>query len=83
MSDISYPLYVIHGVAGYSLLRILLDMGLKPWVSLLITTFIAVLLAFLLHKLIELPSQKLGKRLIHRTRIRSEIDSSAAQVTPG
>lgn len=83
MSDISYPLYVIHGVAGYSLLRILLDMGLKPWVSLLITTFIAVLLAFLLHKLIELPSQKLGKRLIHRARIRSEMDSSAAQAPAG
>ena len=60
-ADISYPLYVIHGVAGYVVLRILLDLGIKGWQSLLIVTITAILLALTMHKLIEEPSQKFGK----------------------
>ncbi|WP_206202201.1 acyltransferase family protein [Tepidiphilus succinatimandens] len=63
LADISYPLYVIHGVAGYVALRILLDMGFRAWASLLIVTIICLFLSWLLHVLIESPSQKLGKRL--------------------
>lgn len=63
LADISYSLYVIHGVAGYVALRIMLDMGFKAWSSLLIVTTTCLLLSWLLHVLIESPSQKLGKRL--------------------
>lgn len=63
LADISYPLYVIHGVAGYVALRIMLDVGFKAWVSLLIVTTACLFLSWLLHVLIENPSQKLGKRL--------------------
>lgn len=63
LADISYPLYVIHGVAGYVALRIMLDMGFKAWTSLVIVTVGCLLLSRLLHLAVEFPSQKLGKRL--------------------
>jgi len=63
LADISYPLYVIHGVAGYVALRIMLDMGFKAWLSLLIVTSVCLFLSWLLHVLIERPSQRLSKQL--------------------
>ncbi|MBO3276222.1 acyltransferase family protein [Pseudomonas schmalbachii] len=63
LANISYPLYVIHGVAGYVALRIMLDLGFKAWVSLLVVTAAALSLSWLLHVLVEQPSQVLGKRL--------------------
>lgn len=63
-ANISYPLYIIHGVAGYVALRILLEMGFKAWVSLLIVTFSIIFSSWLIHILIESPSQRAGKRLV-------------------
>ncbi|CAD7543764.1 acyltransferase [Aeromonas hydrophila] len=63
LADISYPLYVIHGVAGYVALRILLDLGMKAWMSLLIVTGGCIFLSLVLHKLVEKPSQRIGKKL--------------------
>ena len=63
LADISYPLYVIHGVAGYVALRLLLDQGFKAWTSLTLVTTVCLLVAWLLHRLIERPSQALGKRV--------------------
>ena len=61
LADISYPLYVIHGVGGYIALRILLDKGFKAWLALIIVTVGSITLSWLLHKAVEKPSQKLGK----------------------
>ncbi|QKC86064.1 acyltransferase [Mesorhizobium sp. NZP2077] len=69
-ADISYPLYVIHGVAGYAALRVLLDLGAKAWVSLAIVTAGAIALAWLLHITVEIPSHNLGKRLASSLRTR-------------
>ncbi|TPN44471.1 acyltransferase [Mesorhizobium sp. B1-1-4] len=68
-ADISYPLYVIHGVAGYVGLRVLLDLGAKAWLSLIIVTAGATALAWVLHVLVEVPSHSLGKRLAARLRL--------------
>lgn len=54
---------MIHGVAGYVALRILLDLGMKAWVSLLIVTGGCIFLSWVLHKLVEKPSQRVGKKL--------------------
>ncbi|TPL49242.1 acyltransferase [Mesorhizobium sp. B2-4-4] len=67
-ADISYPLYVIHGVAGYVGLRVLLDLGVKAWLSLIIVTAGATGLAWVLHVVVETPSHNLGKRLAARLR---------------
>lgn len=66
LADISYPLYVIHGVAGYVALRLLLDQGCKAWLALTLVTSGVLLAAWLLHRLIEKPSQTLGRRLARR-----------------
>lgn len=63
LADISYPLYVLHGVAGYVALRIMLDMGFKAWVSLLLVTAVCFLFSWFLHVLIEKPSQIFGKKI--------------------
>lgn len=55
LAKISYPLYVSHGVFGYVLLRILIINGFNPIFSLLGTTLICLLNAFLIHKYVELP----------------------------
>ncbi len=66
LADISYPLYVIHGVAGYAALRLLLDRGVQPSAALLLVTASSLSAAWLLHRLVEMPSQRLGKRLAAR-----------------
>lgn len=63
LADISYPLYVIHGVAGYVALRIMLEKGFKAWLALLVVTASCLIFSWLLHVGVESPSQKLGKKL--------------------
>jgi peptidoglycan/LPS O-acetylase OafA/YrhL len=63
LADISYPLYVIHGVAGYVVLRVMLDRGVKAWVALCVVTGAAFLLAWLIHITIERPCRVFGKKI--------------------
>lgn len=79
-ADISYPLYVIHGVAGYVALRIMLEMGFRAWFSLLVVTTICIASSWLLHVLVEAPSQKLGKKLAAmRTGVPTDYNTPARQ----
>ena len=66
IAAISYPLYVVHGVAGYVLMRSFLSMGMAPWLNILLTACAATAVAYLLHVIVEVPTQKLGKRLGRR-----------------
>ncbi len=70
-ADISYPLYVIHGLPGYIALRILLDRGVKAWMALLGVTIVVTALAWVMHVLLEMPLQQLGKQLGKRFAIQS------------
>lgn len=63
LADISYPLYVVHGVAGYAALRVLVDIGVKAWLSLIIVTTGAIGLAWVLHVVVEVPSHSFGKQI--------------------
>ena len=62
-ADISYPLYVIHGVAGYASMRVLMDLGAPAWVTLALVTAGSLSLAWVLHIAVEKPTQQLGKRI--------------------
>lgn len=73
LADISYPLYIVHSIAGYVVLRIMLDMNFEFWLSLLIVVITSLLLSWFLHVLIELPSQKLGKKLAKKLSANIEI----------
>jgi peptidoglycan/LPS O-acetylase OafA/YrhL len=65
-SNISYPLYVIHAVAGYSILLVLLDLGMKPTLALLLVTGCVIGLSALIHRFIERPTQRLARRVGQR-----------------
>jgi len=63
LSDISYPLYVIHVLPGYVLMDLMLSSGANPSLSIAAATIVSFLCAWLLHVFVELPSHNLGKNL--------------------
>lgn len=66
LASISYPLYVVHGVAGYATLRVLINVGVPVWASLPLVTVGAVAIAWVLHVTVEQPTQRAGRRLAAR-----------------
>ena len=63
LARISYPLYVVHAVAGYAVLRLLLEAGLPAGPAILATTALALGAAILLHVLVEVPTQRAAHRI--------------------
>jgi len=63
LADISYPLYVLHCLVGWSLLSMLMTIGLGYELALVFVLLIVIGLAYLVHRLVELPSNRLGKSL--------------------
>ena len=66
LARISYPLYVVHGVAGYAVIRLLLEAGWPPVAAIPAATVLALAAAAALHLLVEVPTQRaahdLGRR---------------------
>jgi peptidoglycan/LPS O-acetylase OafA/YrhL len=62
-ADISYPLYAVHGVLGYTILVHAIEAGVALWMAAAVALLVVIGVAALVHKLIELPSQSCGKRL--------------------
>lgn len=58
LSKISYPLYVVHGVGGYVVMRIAVDHGIGPLAAGLLALTYAVLAATILHLVVEEPSRR-------------------------
>jgi peptidoglycan/LPS O-acetylase OafA/YrhL len=63
---ISYPLYVVHAIGGYILLRMLAGAGIHPLICMVLTVAAALATASIIHMLVELPTHKLGRRLARR-----------------
>ncbi len=63
LATLSYPIYIIHGVIGYILLTVLVTHNVNFYIALVIVFFIIVSLAYLLHKTVEMPANKLGKQV--------------------
>lgn len=63
VEKISFSLYVIHGVNGYYLLSVLDRVGVHPVMAVILTCFVAVILAWILYKTIENPSIRFIKKL--------------------
>lgn len=59
-ANISYPMYVLHAVIGYTLISVFYSFIPNPYLVVAIVFSIITLLSHLLHKYIELPSNKLG-----------------------
>jgi peptidoglycan/LPS O-acetylase OafA/YrhL len=67
-ADISYPLYVVHALTGYVLLKVIMHQGLAYGYAVCVVLAIVTALAWLLHKTIETTSSEYGKRLAGRLR---------------
>ncbi len=63
LSDISYPLYVVHGVAGYIVLHALMRLQVNADLAIVITIVLAVLVAYAIHVLVELPTHRRGQKI--------------------
>ncbi|MCR0984798.1 acyltransferase family protein [Roseomonas populi] len=63
LARISYPLYVVHGVAGFAVMRLLLEAGWGPGAAILAATALAFVAALILHLGVERPTQRAAHRL--------------------
>jgi peptidoglycan/LPS O-acetylase OafA/YrhL len=61
-ADISYPLYVVHPVLGYALLSVMAGHGFRAPLAVLAAAAAAIATAWMLHKLVEAPTHRLGQR---------------------
>jgi peptidoglycan/LPS O-acetylase OafA/YrhL len=67
LSKISYPLYVVHAVLGYIILYFVTTIAqFSNNISILIAFLVATLVAFMLHKFIEVPTHQFGKKIIEQ-----------------
>lgn len=64
LSDVSYPLYCTHLLAGYCVLVAGSRIGLPQGLTLIAALASCLALAYALHWLVEQPSQVLGKRAV-------------------
>ncbi|MFT4097670.1 MAG: acyltransferase [Rhodoblastus sp.] len=65
-SDISYPVYIIHGVAGYVMLNAMMRAGWNTDAAALSTIAFMVGLAWLVHRFVEQPTHRIGQRIARR-----------------
>ena len=63
LADISYPLYVAHAMPGYAIVRLMLAAKAPPWVGIAAAAIWAFGGAVLLHRIVEVPTRNLGRRL--------------------
>ncbi|HEV7776841.1 MAG TPA: acyltransferase [Luteibacter sp.] len=61
LADISFPLYLVHSMIGYVAMPILIDKGVPYTFAWMISLGLALLVAFLVHKCVELPVNDFGK----------------------
>jgi peptidoglycan/LPS O-acetylase OafA/YrhL len=58
LGRISYPLYLVHAVVGYQVIRIGVEQGCTTLVGVIAATFVSVAAAVALHFLVERPGQR-------------------------
>jgi peptidoglycan/LPS O-acetylase OafA/YrhL len=66
LADVSYPLYAVHGFAGYCYMRVFVSVWDRPWLALMSCLAASLGLAYGLHRLVEGPCTRLGKSLAGR-----------------
>jgi peptidoglycan/LPS O-acetylase OafA/YrhL len=67
LADISFPLYLVHSMIGYVTMPILIDRGLPYGMAWPTSVGLAVLVAWLVHRHVELPVNAFGKKLTFET----------------
>jgi peptidoglycan/LPS O-acetylase OafA/YrhL len=65
-ADISYPLYCVHPLVGYCVLKALMGNGVPFGGAVIVALATAVTLAWLIHRTVETGSNELGRRWARR-----------------
>ena len=68
LSDISYPLYLLHGVNGYVVIRAVHVVTGSYYLGLVVALAVTVAGATAVHFLVEMPTNNLGRRLTRHMR---------------
>jgi peptidoglycan/LPS O-acetylase OafA/YrhL len=63
LGDISFPIYITHSLIGFALLKLLMREGLTFGPAISIVSCTILLLSWLIHKFVEMPSNSFGKKL--------------------
>jgi peptidoglycan/LPS O-acetylase OafA/YrhL len=63
IADISYPLYVVHGLGGYVMLQLMAGRGVEPHLALGITLVAVFAAAWAIHHFVETPTHRYGQNL--------------------
>lgn len=63
LADISFPLYLVHSMIGYVAMPILISKGISFTFAWMISLGLAVFVAFLVHRYVEVPVNDFGKKL--------------------
>jgi peptidoglycan/LPS O-acetylase OafA/YrhL len=66
LADVSYPLYVLHAVPGYAIMRLALSHGFAPWACVSMAWAWALTAAAVVHVWIERPTHAWGRALAAR-----------------
>jgi peptidoglycan/LPS O-acetylase OafA/YrhL len=62
LAQVSYPLYVVHTIPGFVLMRALVDNGVGSDVAVISAIGLTLGVAFIVHRTVERPTQTIGKR---------------------
>jgi len=63
-ANISYPMYILHGINGYIIMRILLNYTNNYFFLLIPTISIVLAMSYAIHVYIEVPTHKLGRKFM-------------------
>lgn len=66
MADVSYPMYAMHSLIGYTFIRIMMHFGITFFVAAAIALVLVYGIALFIHHFVEKPSTEYGKRLAAR-----------------
>lgn len=78
-ASISYPVYALHSLVGYVTLRFLGAIGVTYYLAVLLAALLIIALAFVVHRLVEVPTQNLGKRVMKYRMAKSRQSSLTRQ----
>ncbi|TFW10118.1 acyltransferase [Oxalobacteraceae bacterium OM1] len=81
LASVSYPLYALHSVIGYATIRFLTANGVGYYLAVGIALTLILVVAYLIHRAVELPTQALGKRLARNARPAGSAAKPAMAVT--
>ncbi|MFZ6720087.1 acyltransferase family protein [Undibacterium sp. Ji49W] len=63
LADISFPLYLVHSLAGYVMIKILMSYGCSFYVSVFLAASVVGIIAYAIHRCVEMPTNSVGKTI--------------------